>query len=280
MRINSYYAFKDDSHYALNACSRESYVRPFLLNCMGNFVTDARFNTHNQVGRSDYYLLFVHSGELHVGLSDGSMTCTAGSFIIFPPGTKYKYSHEAGKTIDYLWVHFTGSSVENTLAEYGIHCYPDINRIRDDHGIRLKFLNMLDVARGPEDFKEAELSLHLARLLLSLAKQMRAPAEQKLTRSLTYINANYSSDIRIAELAKMENLSESRYNAVFRSVTSTSPYSYITELRITSAAELLRSTDLSVKEIGMAVGYADPHFFSRIFSKRMGVSPNEYRCRP
>ena len=279
MRINSYYAFKDDVHYSLNACSRASDKRPFLLNCMGNFVTDSRFNTYNQVGRSDYYLLFVHSGELRVDMSEGSLLCTAGSFIIFPPEIKYRYSHDAGKTIDYLWAHFTGSAIEETLSEYGIGCYPTINRVRDDHGIRLKFLNMLDVARGPEDFKEAELSIYLARLLLTLAKQMRAPADQRLMKSLAYINSNYSTDIRISELARMENLSESRYSAVFRAVTSTSPYSYITDLRIASAAELLRSTDLSVKEIGMAVGYADPHFFSRIFSKRMGISPNDYRNR-
>ena len=277
MRFNSYYAFKDDAHHPLNTCSRESKARPFLLNCIGNFVTDAKFNTYNQVGRSDYYLLYVQSGTLEVILPSCTELCGAGSFVVFPPGTKYRYRHAEGTTLDYLWVHFTGSAVDDTIAEYSIAVYPEINHINDDGGIGMRFLNMLEIARGPDTFKEAELSLSLARLLLSLAKRMGEQKPSKLYRSLNYINENFSCELRICELAKMENLSESRYTAVFRETMNTSPHSYITELRIASACELLRTTDLPIKAIAAAVGYNDSHFFSRIFTKRMHMSPLKYR---
>ena len=120
MRFDSYYAFKDEEHHPLNTCSRYAVHRPFVLNCMGNFVTSSKFNTHNRVGRSDYYLLYVQSGELVLELPDGETVCTEGCFIIFPPETKYKYSHTPTNTLEYLWAHFTGSAVEDTLNEYEI----------------------------------------------------------------------------------------------------------------------------------------------------------------
>jgi transcriptional regulator GlxA family with amidase domain len=75
----------------------------------------------------------------------------------------------------------------------------------------------------------------------------------------------------------MEHLSVSRYCFLFKRRFGVSPQKYILELRISTAKELLTSTDLPIKEIGSACGYADPHFFSRIFCKSCGVSPTEYR---
>ncbi|WP_249662396.1 helix-turn-helix transcriptional regulator, partial [Lysinibacillus fusiformis] len=51
---------------------------------------------------------------------------------------------------------------------------------------------------------------------------------------------------------------------------------YLTELRIGHATQLLRDTDLLVREIARKVGYSDEFFFSRKFKKEMGVSPSAF----
>ena len=58
-----------------------------------------------------------------------------------------------------------------------------------------------------------------------------------------------------------------------------SAQAYITALRLKAAASLLRSTNLDIKEVGVAVGYADNHFFSKIFKKYYLLSPKQYRER-
>ena len=55
------------------------------------------------------------------------------------------------------------------------------------------------------------------------------------------------------------------------------PTKYIIKLRITNAKELLRTTNLIVREIGVICGYDDVVFFRKIFKKEVGVSPSEYR---
>jgi transcriptional regulator GlxA family with amidase domain len=98
-----------------------------------------------------------------------------------------------------------------------------------------------------------------------------------LIKSLNYINSNYNTDIYIPALAKLENLSLSRYNTVFREVTGTSPSNYIKQLRLNAACEFLLSTDMPINLIGESVGYPNPYFFSKIFKRNIGMSPTEYR---
>ena len=85
--------------------------------------------------------------------------------------------------------------------------------------------------------------------------------------------------ISISELARMDSLSVSRYNTVFKDATGTAPIAYLIDTRMNVACELLRDTDMSVKNVGISVGYPDPQFFSKLFKRHVGISPIEYRKR-
>ena len=63
----------------------------------------------------------------------------------------------------------------------------------------------------------------------------------------------------------------------FRRYTNKTPMQYIISLRIANAKMLLETTDYSIKEIGCIVGYDNPLYFSRLFSKYTGMSPAKYR---
>ena len=112
----------------------------------------------------------------------------------------------------------------------------------------------------------------LERLMISLARRVSGEKKEAnlLNKSIAYINSNYIDDIRIPELAKMESLSVSRYNTLFRKVTGLSPIEYIKKMRLASACELLSATDLPIKTVSAMVGYADSHF-SAEFLKRVSV---------
>ena len=52
---------------------------------------------------------------------------------------------------------------------------------------------------------------------------------------------------------------------------------YLTELRLTDAASLLRYSELSVTEIAYSVGFCESNYFSNVFKKQYGISPKDYR---
>lgn len=279
MRSISYGAFDDLVNGGINHCNRASDSLPLLINCTGSFSTESAFTTDNRSGRADYYLLYVVGGALRVKLPDGYAVCDKGTFLFFPPGTPYAYSHSGNGTLEYLWVHFTGSDAERILRDYGFSLYPEVNRIKTSENVGARFNNIFSAFAGQDRFRDRELSLLLERLFISLARRLcdGADKDNQLRRSIAYINAKYAGEIRIPELADIESLSVSRYNALFRKIMGIAPSEYITRLRLSTAKELLANTDLSVAKVSRLVGYADPHFFSRIFRANTGLSPSEFR---
>ena len=91
------------------------------------------------------------------------------------------------------------------------------------------------------------------------------------------INENYSSRIMIQEFAKKYNLNPNYLSSLFKSVCGQSFTSYVTELRLKKAKELLKDDSLSLYEISDKVGYDDYFHFSKIFKKYNGLSPGNYR---
>jgi len=64
---------------------------------------------------------------------------------------------------------------------------------------------------------------------------------------------------------------------MFKEAMGVSAYSYVLDLRLSKAAELLLSSELSIAEIAYETGFSDPLYFSRIFRKRCGSSPEAFR---
>ena len=271
------YHFFEDSNIGLYKSSRSSDDKPLEVNCLGSFVTESPLSTFAPGGREDYYFLYIIEGELELSLPSGVRVLRSGDLTVISPGTPYKYRHTVKKMLNYFWIHFTGSDAERLLDELKISRYPNVHTIADDGSITPHFKKMLDAAAKQDKFKMNEVTLLFSSLLLYCARWLCPDENEKLKKSISYINQYYNTDIRIPELAKMENLSVSRYNTVFKQVMGISPVSYITKIRLTFACELLRGTNLSVKEIAFAVGYEDSHFFSRVFKASIGASPKEFR---
>jgi YesN/AraC family two-component response regulator len=102
-------------------------------------------------------------------------------------------------------------------------------------------------------------------------------SDKSIFRSLDYIHKNYNIKITLAQLARTERFSISKYRVLFQKYMGVPPVEYIISIRISRACELLTQTDLTIREISESVGYSDQLYFSRIFKKRQGMSPNEYR---
>jgi two-component system response regulator YesN len=96
-----------------------------------------------------------------------------------------------------------------------------------------------------------------------------------------YLATHYGDpDLSLQEVARDINLSPSHFSMVFGQEAGTTFRSYLTEIRIGRAKELLRTTTLRPSEIAGQVGYSDPHYFSYVFRKRTGLTPTEFRTQP
>lgn len=279
MKSFSYHSFTDTVQSGMNKCSASSEELPLKVNCTGRFTTDVPFTTDNKRGRRDLYLMYVSSGRLDIFNGNGTVSLSAGSTLIIPADTPYKYTYSGGERLCYFWLHFTGSEATRRLDEYSLKALPTVYEAVRENRIEQRFQSIFDSFAKQDEYRDRELSALLDRLLIEIARAVNhaSGTQNTLLKSLKYISAHYGEDIRIPFLAAEEHLSVSRYNFLFKARQGLSPTKYILRLRMTSAADLLCSTDLSVKEIGVMCGYRDAHFFSKTFKAYFGVSPETYR---
>lgn len=103
---------------------------------------------------------------------------------------------------------------------------------------------------------------------LSLQQEKRA--KDLLLRSL-------SGDVLIADIAAACALSRSYFIRAFCETTGSTPYQWLLDQRVKQAQLLLRSTDLPLAEVAVSCGFADQSHLTRIFTRRLGITPAAWR---
>lgn len=100
-----------------------------------------------------------------------------------------------------------------------------------------------------------------------------------LHQAITFIKNNYNHKITIEDLCNVSNISVPHLIRLFRKHLNTTPIQYINKCKVLRAIDLLRNTNISVKEIAFEVGFEDPNYFCHVFRKEENMSPSETRNR-
>jgi AraC-like DNA-binding protein len=100
-----------------------------------------------------------------------------------------------------------------------------------------------------------------------------------VNRIVEYIRSHYKEDIGVTEITDQVGLSYSHARKLFKDEIGVNIVDYINSLRIRDAKELLISTDTSVKNIAVALGYNNDQSFERNFKKIVGITPGEFRLK-
>ena len=102
-------------------------------------------------------------------------------------------------------------------------------------------------------------------------------SDESLGRVMDYLSRHYSEVIRLSEVAEMVNMSESSFCRFFKQHTSKSFIDFLTDIRLGAASRALIDSSLSIAEIGYDCGFNHLSNFNRIFKKKKGVTPSEFR---
>lgn len=94
---------------------------------------------------------------------------------------------------------------------------------------------------------------------------------------LEYINHNYQEVIELKGCAERYHTSPSYIARMFKKYYEVSFITYVNNLRINKALELLRNTDMPIKEISYKVGYNNLNYFYKVFKKNIGATPNIFK---
>lgn len=199
------------------------------------------------------------------------------------------YAHSTFDTLWQLqWVHFSGSNTAGIYQKYlerGGQAVFHPNQIEP-------YTELLDklyfLANSDDYLKDMRINENLAKLLTIIMEMSWQPEKQhliriegenrfRITAVKAYLDDHWSEKIALKDLSERFYINQYYLARLFKQQYGTSILSYLSNLRITRAKNLLRFTKDSVEMIGRQCGYEDANYFSRIFKKTEGVSPMKYR---
>lgn len=100
---------------------------------------------------------------------------------------------------------------------------------------------------------------------------------ERIRKVVEYIHNNFSEELSLEELSSIALMNKSYLSGLFTKVMHMRVFDYIELVRINHSKVLLKTSDLSILEIALESGFKSSSYFSRIFRKLMGMTPNEYR---
>lgn len=158
----------------------------------------------------------------------------------------------------------------------GIFCAGSVNSVAD---LTVHFIEMFygqRIARGTE----AQFSPEIRRPFESNVFNPDNPGvhdDELVIEAQGWLRAHHTDDVRIAALAAQLGTSVRSLNRRFRLATGMTPLAYLQQHRIETARDLLRTSNLSIAEIALEVGYQDSGYFCRLFKQAMKQTPRDYR---
>lgn len=255
------------------------------------FITDIGYyaNAKNHYrerlkGCSQYILIYCTSGEGWFETNNEKTLLSKNEYVIISKNTPHKYGANNSNPWSIYWFHFSGNNAHLFLN------YPNKkitienasnDRFKDRLQLFEEIFNNLAMGFSIENFEYANICLwHLLGSFKYLSQFRRINEHtpyNKVDQSIKYMLNNIHKKLTLSELATHSNLSTSQYCSLFKRKTSRTPLSYFAQLKVRQASHLLDFSDLKVHEIALRLGYDDPFYFSRLFSKIMGKSPTDYR---
>ena len=92
-----------------------------------------------------------------------------------------------------------------------------------------------------------------------------------------YIDEHYAEEISLQTIADLAHVNAAYLSSVFKKTTGINYLTYLTEVRMEKAKELLCQLDMNLSQIANAVGYTSTRYFSKTFENEVGMKPSEYR---
>jgi len=253
--------------------------------CSGGFQIDSISVAHNYVEPPHNYVRYAteHKNDRIIYIAEGTLKfdmynnkpiiAKEGSTVYIPYNIAYR-SEWLGETRGEV---YSINYVMSDIGGYQLTLSPDICLFEKCDQSILKGI----FAECYYTFSRADYAYLLKckylflKLLYILSSIENNYGNSKISKAIKYIDINYLSDIRIAELADMCNLGECMFRRCFKEETGTSPLKYRNRLRIMHAYELLSENSCSVAEAMELTGFYDASYFNKSFKLYTGKSPSE-----
>ncbi len=273
----------------LRSIKYSSLMSNLYIHSIGYYHSAQYHYIERKMGANEHILIYCIDGGGTVTIGDENFQLQKNQLIVIPPHIPHTYYANKISPWSIYWIHFLGSSADffaeslryPTNIEQG-----DSSRIEDRLNLFEEIFQTLNSGGG--DISHIHYAnccfIHFLATIKYINVYRRIESEQEKSygdkmvyRLIHYMNENLDKSLSNRDFASYIGYSESYLYRCFYKELGVAPLGYFIKLKIEKACSLLVETNLMVKHIAVKLGYDDPFYFSKVFSKAMGLSPANYR---
>lgn len=241
-------------------------------------VEDIFYYTHNKYGTQVNIerhqikfdeLTFLIDGKMSYYVNDEKYEMISGDIIYLPAGSIRQRDVGNGNN-DYVSINFHTSDrlcLKNHI----------LNSVNEEISLLIQYFDA--VQKSPNETNPQKLIYMLETLILQISDNMHIGDKPPLANDIaSYLLRHYREPISLEDISNNTFFSVAYCEREFHKAFGKSIIHYLIDLRISEAKKLLMDTSLPSSVIAGMVGFEDPNYFSRIFKKRIGFSPIQYRA--
>lgn len=230
-------------------------------------------------------LFYIMGGTGKLWVDGETVSVGEDDVVIVNPGVPHtEYSAPDGPPLQYVVLGVEGTSFSGMRSAGG---YFSCRGAAQRQEIRFYISDLLrelqERAQGYEAACQGLFEALIVKVTRCVDNVLANVVSEKTNRECSavrrYLDTNYKENITLESLAQMTHINKYYLAHAFRRFMGFSPISYLIMRRMEESKSLLETTDYSISQVAGIVGFSSQSYFSQIFKKNTGETPNEYRKR-
>ncbi|MCD8388525.1 MAG: AraC family transcriptional regulator [Bacteroidales bacterium] len=236
---------------------------------------------------SQWVLIYCVEGRGWYTLGTTRHEVEAGQCFILPAQLPHAYGADAEAPWTIYWVHFKGTLAQHYAEGMAVPQTIPISadsRIGHRQELFEEIFYTIKQGYGRENMHYAISLFHhflgtlrYLRLYRSAGAQSNTQGDDAASRAIHYMKENLGCHLTLEQVAQYAGYAPTYFARLFREQVGHPPLAYFNVLKMQAACQMLDTTDMKITQISGKLGIDDPYYFSRLFTKIIGISPTQYR---
>ena len=272
--------------YIVDEIEKNTLTNDLYVHSLGYFPNARHHYIHRPEGCPENILIYCIKGKGWFEVDGKRQGLAENQFVILQEQKPHHYEADIKQPWSIYWAHFKGNKTK-LLEQYfnrAISVSHGSNSGIDDRlELFEEICNVLSDSYSPENLNYANMCFtHFLGTMIyaktySISKNQQHHGTSLINMAMHYMNENLEKKLKLDDIAQHFGYSTSHFYRLFYKDMGYAPMVYFTQLKILRACYFLQNTDFHIKQISNKLGFDDPYYFSRTFSRIMGMPPKDYR---
>lgn len=255
----------------------------FKINSAGYYDLDTSWKITDRIINDSMFFIFF-KGSAYVKIRDEEQLCTSGTIVFMPEGfpqTWYVDTKVKFETIELYCLHLDPFNAWNLNLFKLFETF--FVKIENIEYWRARFIHFVSLFNHNKELGQISGESLMKEMLTALVFQgfeigsSKSKVDPRIIKILEYIHEKYNKDITVEELAEISRLSTVQLRKIFHSELQINPKEYIYTYRLKQSIEMLKHSNLTIKEISYKIGFKNDHYFHTLFKKNFKMTPSDFR---